>query len=277
MKNKPLISLLPLAFLAWACHSRPGATTGGITIADSVLHKVEVAYTGKFNKGLISLVINYLDGNTVSGYDVHAGQRRNLNGEVTQQGKVLNFVLKEPGGNPTDGRFEFALDPDSMKLVGTWTPFDSTKATAHTFTLTRGKIKITYDDVWRGEESTDTLLTLKPDGTCTFAFYPHTKTTTDTAKKIGDSAATAATDSTGATPPENPTDQIITVRGNYTKEGLSYKFEWEKNSYIPLHMTMVKELKEYKGDDGTSSWYPVALKGNGYALVPAGEDDGESE
>jgi len=281
MNLKTLTCIVSLAFLVWACHSRSSAT-GGVTITDSVLQKIQVAYTGKFNKGLISLVINYISGNTVSGYDVHLGRRRNLNGEVTQQGKLLSFVLKEPGGNPTDGRFEFVLDPDSMKLVGKWIPFDTTKASVHNFILAQGKVEFNYEELWCGQTGTDTVLIFKPDGICTFEFYPHGASATDerSAKEI-DSAATAArsnpsgTDSAAtatAAAPENPTDQLISVRGNYTKEGLTYKIEWEKNPYIPLHMTLVKELKEYKQDDGTVESYPIALRGDGFSFARSGDE-----
>lgn len=275
MNLKTLYCTLSLALLVWACHSRSGAAADGVTIADSVLQKIQVAYTGKFNKGLISLVINYISGNTVSGYDVHSGQRRNLNGEVTQQGKLLNFVLKEPGGNPTDGRFEFVLNPDSMKLVGQWIPFDTTKASAHKFTLVRGVVKHNYDETWEGTMTADTLLTFHPDGTCTYAFYKQ-DTSAGHAAARADSNAKAA-DSAASEAPENPTNQLITVRGNYTREGLTYKLEWEKNPYIPVHMTLVKQMQEQKADDGTHYSYPVSLKGNGFTFTPPGDDDSEVE
>lgn len=277
MNLKTLSYTLSLAFLVWACHSRSRTATGGLTIADSVLRKIQVAYTGKFNKGLVSLVINYISGNTVSGYDVHSGQRRNLNGEVTQQGNLLSFVLKEPGGNPTDGRFEFVLNPDSMKLVGQWIPFDTTKAAAHKFTLVRGVVKHDYDETWEGAMTADTLLTFKPDGTCIYAFYkPDTTGGRAAAAQPVDSNAKAG-DSASSTAPENPTSQLISVRGNYTRDGLTYKLEWEKNPYIPAHMTLVKQMQEMKSDDGTSYNYPVSLKGNGFTFTPPGDDDSEVE
>jgi hypothetical protein len=271
-----LTCFLFVALFAWACHSHRGAAGNGVTIGDSMINKIQGAYSGKFGKGLISLVINYLDGNIVSGYDVHAGHRRNLNGEMTQQGKLLSFVLREPGGNPTDGRFEFVLDPDSMKLDGKWIPFDTTKASAHKFSLARGKLKHLFEyDVWGGVTSNDTLLTFKSDGTCIFAFYKKEKATTDSSRPATDSAAPSA-DSTSSAVPENPTNQLTSVRGNYLKKGLTYEIEWEKNPYIPLRMTLVKQMKAYKADDGTTSYYAEALKGNGFTFTPP-EGDGDEE
>jgi len=74
-------------------------------------------YSGLYSKGLITLAINYISGSTASGYNLHKGLRRNINGPVELKGGQLNFVLKEPGGNPYDGTFYLSLDTASLKIT----------------------------------------------------------------------------------------------------------------------------------------------------------------
>src|SRR6202000_1755607 len=85
------------------------------------------SYTGHYSKGMLTVVLNYISGNIASGYDLHKGLRRNLNGSVEQKGNTLVFELKEPGGNPTDGTFYLTLDSVTEKITGKWTPADNSK------------------------------------------------------------------------------------------------------------------------------------------------------
>src|ERR1700754_3766046 len=142
---------LVLSFIA--CHQRSASATSGDAVrtglSDSLAEKAMGTYSGQFGKSLITVVINYISGRTVSGYDIHKGLRRNFNGEVTQLDNSLNFVVKEPGDNRYDGVFSLSLDTTSWKITGKWVPVDSTKAKSKELALTR-KIedKSLSWDVW---------------------------------------------------------------------------------------------------------------------------------
>src|ERR1700755_3101560 len=69
------------------CHSamdHGGGNTTPAGVSGNLAAKAMGTYTGSLdNKDLITLVINYISGKTVSGYDIHKGLRRNVNGELT--------------------------------------------------------------------------------------------------------------------------------------------------------------------------------------------------
>lgn len=167
-------------------------------------------YTGQFGKGLITVVVNYINGQTISGYDIHKGLRRNFNGEVSQQGGALRLSLAEPGSNPLDGVFTMDLDTISWKMKGKWAPFDSSKGSVRQMALSR---KVTSDSVFdlrrgywdAGTSSRDSVLMFQADGTCSFEFYER---------------------------PQDSTSQMITIKGNYVSNGKECRIEWEKNDHF---------------------------------------------
>ncbi|HTI89522.1 MAG TPA: hypothetical protein VL727_02985 [Puia sp.] len=234
---KPLICCLFPVLLFSACHQRPASATAAplAGISDSLAEKSMGIYSGQFSKGLITVVINYISGRTVSGYDIHKGLRRNINGQVTQQGNQLNFVLKEPGNNPFDGIFSFALDTVKWKIKGKWTPIDSAKMAVRQLALSRKtEAETEFAGAWvTGRDST---LTLSDDGTCSFELYER---------------------------PADSTSQLIRLRGNYVINGKECHIEWEKND----HFTSMRLILERAKLGPDSMWVsPPKLRGNGLEL-----------
>jgi len=200
-------------------------------------------YTGQFGKGLITVVVNYINGQMVSGYDIHKGLRRNFNGEVSQQGGLLQLVLKEPGSNPFDGRFNLTLDTAKMMMKGKWAPFDSSKAPVRVLALDRKESNDGYDilaGVWyAGRDST---LNLEGNGTCTYAFYER---------------------------PDDSTSQLITLRGNYTFRGSECTIEWAKNKYFPGLKLIVQPPGQAPDSSGPA---PLEMRGNGMRFIMGGDE-----
>jgi len=221
-----------------SCHSthKDGTDHTFADIRETEAAKYMGAYSGSFNKGIITLVLNYISGKTVSGYNVHKGLRRNINGEVTRDGGTLNFVLKEPGDNPYDGTFYFSLDTASLKLNGRWVPLDSSKISAKKLALTRRKTDPTesYEVLWHTIATGDSSLLFKQDGTCEFTFYER---------------------------PQDSTSQLITIRGNYISNKDTFKIEWQKNSSLPAPMMkMVRYHVRSESDPDMDAMY---LRGHG--------------
>src|SRR6202012_500122 len=131
---KLLMCCLFPVLLFIACHQRSASATSGDVVRtglpDSLAGKAMGTYSGQFGKSLITVVINYISGSTVSGYDIHKGLRRNLNGTLQQKDGQLAIVLKEPGGNPYDGTFYLSLDTATDKITGKWIPTDPARAKA---------------------------------------------------------------------------------------------------------------------------------------------------
>ena len=233
---------LVLSFIA--CHQRPTSATSGDAVrtglSDSLAEKAMGTYSGQFGKSLITVVINYISGRTVSGYDIHKGLRRNFNGEVTQLDNFLNFAVKEPGDNRYDGAFSLALDTASWKITGKWVPVDSTKAKSKELTLTR-KIEDASEswDVWLANGSYDSLLTFEASGICKFEFYNG---------------------------PEDSATQLTTIKGNYELRGKTYLIEWEKNSPLTPQSMKLILVPAQKDSDSMDITSPV-LQGNGWKFI----------
>jgi len=233
---KPLTCLSFLVVLFWACHERPASSAVALPagVSDSLSQKTMGTYTGQFGKGLISVVVNYINGQTVSGYDIHKGLRRNFNGEVVQQGGVLQFVLKEPGSNPFDGTFNLTLDTARREMKGKWAPFDSSKGPARLLSLERKEGNDGFDTLgglWVAGR--DSVLTLAIDGTCSYEFYQR---------------------------PDDSTSQLITLKGNYTIRGSECRIEWAKNDYFPS-MRLIVQQPRYNADSTVLE--PLEMVGNG--------------
>jgi len=194
-------------------------------------------YSGLYSKGLITLAINYISGSTASGYNLHKGLRRNINGPVELKGGQLNFVLKEPGGNPYDGTFYLSLDTASLKITGKWIPVDSTKAHAGPLALSKkqGTEERGYD-LWYSDLG---HLFFSNDGTCRLEYYPSA---------------------------DSSNSQMITVRGNYEGGEDSIRIDWQRNNRTPvLNMRLVKK-PGVEGTDSTEGHAPQ-LQGNGVTFT----------
>jgi hypothetical protein len=236
MRSKSCFLFL-FAIFALSCHSGQRGDPAQQGVSDNMASTELGRYSGHFSKGLITLVINYISGNTASGYEVHKGLRRNLNGQVEQKGGSLVFVLKEPGGNPFDGTFFITLDSVTKKITGTWVPVDSVKAHTHTGPVELARVEESkqgdddYGDEW---ESDIGYLNFYKDGTCTLEYYPS----------------------------EADNAQEKTVRGSYEHKADIFFIEWQNNDHTPaLKMKVVKMPALY--DKDSSMLEPPYLQGNG--------------
>lgn len=104
-----------------------------------VKYGVEGLYTGAFvpekfredkevfeNK--ITIFIDSLDGNTLYGHSVVAGNERPFKGTCTKEGGLYSVQATEPGDNRYDGRFSFTIDPEQKSITGRWMSNNATLA-----------------------------------------------------------------------------------------------------------------------------------------------------
>ncbi len=251
---KFVIIVLSIAFFSCKNNDQTSATTFTDSTVNQKLYipayavnNFEGTYSGNFDDGFITLVLNYVQGKNVSGYNLHKGQRRSINGTLQATTDGYKFVAKEPGDNPYDGSFEFTIDTVKFSLAGLWTPFDATKTNAKKLSLQKQPKKLTdnYEDelgIWvpaSGTYNTDTTLNFSTEGTCEYAFYA----------KPGDS-----------------TSQINTVKGNYMVNKDTVFIEWQKNSFTPAQkMKLIRRLKKIKEDGYERE--EQQLIGNGWKLA----------
>lgn len=81
-------------------------------------------YVGKFGERKITLCLDRVIGNTVTGYSIVAGNERAFSGSWTAMGGDYIVVAKEPGDDKADGIFRFTWLRKSNSLLGEWEPND---------------------------------------------------------------------------------------------------------------------------------------------------------
>lgn len=251
---KYIFTIALLCFIS--CKTKTTETT--LTSADSAanqklfiptyaVNNFEGTYSGSFDQGYITIALNYINGKNVSGYNLHKGIRRNINGTLQQEANGFKFFLKEPGDNPFDGTFEFTIDTLKFAINGMWIPFDSTKTKSKSLALLKQpkKTTVNYDEelgMWvpaTGTYSTDTTLDFSPEGICEYKFY--------------------------ATPGDS-TSQATSVKGNYILVKDTVLIEWQKNSFTPAQkMKLVKHTVKLKSEG--NSYDEKRLIGNGWKFA----------
>jgi hypothetical protein len=239
MIKTPLCRAIALALFCCACHQgQSGASSQSTAISKELISRINVGtYSGHYSKGLLTLAINYISGNIVSGYDIHKGLRRNLNGSVEQKDGRLEFVLKEPGGNPYDGTFFLSLDTATDKISGKWIPTDPSLAKAGPLELARAVYEhpeITQDQ-WEGDLGTLNFLV---GGVCTLEYYPNSSGESD------------------------PNAQLVTVKGSYEVKGDTIRIDWQRNDRTPtVNMRLI--LRQGNKDTESTEFAVPSLEGKG--------------
>jgi hypothetical protein len=221
--------LIGLVLVGISCHQGQQGKSSAAAwpgIPDSAAAGILGSYSGNFKQGLLTVVINYIEGNIVSGYDLHRGLRRNLNGSIEERDSGYLLVLKEPGGSAYDGTFYVSMDRSAQKISGNWIPIDSTRIRSGALVLERSGGSGNDDDDfyyadWKGDPGT---LTFSRDNVCKLEYDP-------------DSLSVSTN------------DQLITITGNFIRKNDTIQIDWQNNSRLPaLHMRLIrwprKEISE---------------------------------
>lgn len=221
--------------LLFSCQAGRNDRVSGAAGSDQLDQQLTGTYDGHFKEGMMTLVINYVSDSIVSGYDLHKGLRRNLNGEVRRKGDSLALILREPGNNPLDGVFYLSMDTAGRAITGKWTPPERSSLSAGPVDLKRWEKDSSDDEnsgAWNGDLGT---LSFNGDGSCELGY-----------SGSGD-----------------PAGDGTTVWGIYEQKGNTIYIEWEPNKYLPSRkMTLVKNSPgEGSGNDENSG--PPTLRGDG--------------
>ena len=141
MKSFWTICLSLMAFLAAPCWSE--VKLNGSYVGDFVaVRQDDSKKPSETNK--INLTIDSIDGSKVRGHSVVAGNNRPFSGTLTKKSNKYVIEAREPGDDPYDGTFLFAVYPETGRVNGTWTSYDKSLAvTKRDYQLERRTFK--YD------------------------------------------------------------------------------------------------------------------------------------
>jgi hypothetical protein len=100
-------------------------------------------WVGAFGKNKINIAIAKIEGDSVFGHSVCAGNFRAIKGTIESIGEnEFKAVMREPGDDQYDGEFQFEIDVARQELSGSWKPYKKTVG-AKTYNLL--KTDFTYD------------------------------------------------------------------------------------------------------------------------------------
>lgn len=100
-------------------------------------------WVGPFGKNKINIAIANVEGDSIRGHSVCAGNFRAIKGTIKKTENNLYIInMREPGDDQYDGEFNFTIDLTKNELSGSWKPYKNT-VSAKTYTLT--KREFAYD------------------------------------------------------------------------------------------------------------------------------------
>lgn len=115
-----------------------GTYTGGFE-ASVFNEKRDYVYENR-----ITISIDALNGDTLTGHSIVAGNNRPFKGKFKEEGKLFKVEAAEPGDDKYDGKFSFTIDPDKNTVAGIWKSNDKNlDVTERKYTLTKKQFK--YD------------------------------------------------------------------------------------------------------------------------------------
>lgn len=146
MKNYWVILL---ACTLFACNNSKDKTAGETKdpapLAANPVNKLLGSFVGSFGDNKITLLITKILKDSVEGRTVVGGNDRPFSGTFTEKDGLYNISVREPGDDPNDGAFQFAIklaSPD--RLTGSWKPFDAKKG-EKMYTLERKEFEYRVD------------------------------------------------------------------------------------------------------------------------------------
>lgn len=187
-------------------------------------------YTGDFGGSEIRVILNYVSGTNVIGYNIHKGLQRNINGKLRRSGDSIIMTLPEPGDHEYDGIFELTFLGIDKKPRANWKS-NSGKIPSKNFNLkkleapsdSKGGINVSnFADYFGYVFDTLGNYTFEPDGFCIYEYYPKTDD-------------------------ENRIEQLIEVKGMWSLTGNTVTVDWQKNNvFSEPKMTFEIVMGEYE-------------------------------
>lgn len=114
-----------------------------ISKPDAVAAVMKGTYVGDFGGKKITICIDRIIGETITGYSIVAGNERAFSGSFKHHEEGFAIVAAEPGDRPDDGVFKMIFSAKTDDLGGVWKANDSKKIAERVFVLPRRVYK--YD------------------------------------------------------------------------------------------------------------------------------------
>jgi len=121
--------------------SPAGETDSDVSKPDAVASVIKGTYVGDFGGKKITICIDRIVGETVTGYSIVAGNERAFSGSFEPHEQGFAIVAAEPGDRPDDGVFKMIYAKETDDLGGVWKPNNTRKIAERVFVLPRRVFK----------------------------------------------------------------------------------------------------------------------------------------
>lgn len=112
-----------------------------ISKPDAVASVMKGTYVGDFGGKKITVCIDRVIGETITGYSIVAGNERAFSGSFKHHEEGFTIVASEPGDRPDDGVFKMIYAVKTDDLGGVWKANDAKKVAERVFVLPRRVFK----------------------------------------------------------------------------------------------------------------------------------------
>lgn len=112
-----------------------------ISAPDAKASAIKGTYVGDFGGKKITVCIDRVIGQTITGYSIVAGNERAFSGSFEAHEQGYAIVAAEPGDDPADGVFKMIYASKTDDLGGVWKANDAKKIAERVFVLPRRVFK----------------------------------------------------------------------------------------------------------------------------------------
>lgn len=129
------------SFLLLGAAITQAETDPDVSAPDANASAMKGTYVGDFGGKKITVSIDRIIGETVTGYSIVAGNERAFSGSFKAHEEGYAIVAAEPGDHPEDGVFKMIYATNTDDLGGVWKANDAKKIAERVFVLPRRVFK----------------------------------------------------------------------------------------------------------------------------------------
>ena len=132
---KTFIPLCAFLFVLGLPTVRAEETETDVSVPKAEASAMKGTFVGDFGGKKITICIDRIVGETVTGYSIVSGNERAFSGPFKASGEGFQIIAREPGDRPDDGLFKMVYTRETNDLSGVWIPNDTRKIAERVFVL----------------------------------------------------------------------------------------------------------------------------------------------
>ena len=132
---KTFITLCTLLLVLGLHTIRAEESDTDVSVPNGATAEMKGTFVGDFGGKKITICIDRIIGDTVTGYSIVGGNERAFSGSFTRTKDGYEIIAREPGDHPADGLFKMIYSRETKDLAGVWVPNDTKKIAERVFVL----------------------------------------------------------------------------------------------------------------------------------------------